>query len=695
MTSGSFFLKNLKDQMKKNIPLMILLFLAFLAVLPINAVIRMEAAKGYSSDTLFYETMGESLRAVSYEFFRTVGTGNSLLIFVMIAAGILMALIHFSYLHSGEKMDFYHSLPIRRNDLFLVRTLGSVISVLIPYFFSLLLAYAAGAAYGAMTFMALKTSLIMTGFHLLYFLVFYETAALAVLLTGNLFTAVLGTVGLLVYAPALRTVQYMLNSLFFHTLSDFKDTDWEQFLSPLFAYSGIPVNIENQLPVGKYAVYGVVLAVLLAVLCLAVYKIRPSESYHRSIAFEKLQPVIKVAVVLPASLLLAVSFTGYMSSHKFLWFVASLAFCLLIFSSMVEFLYTMDIRKSLKPKTSTGVLAVLLGIIAVGYHVDVLGVDSYLPEKEKIESMSVYINSIEDKYRDSMDLDMKSTAALLKENRIENFDDIYKIAEVGVDYYKDKTEDDKSQNYYEEETMVSVYVGFHLTSGKNVYRRYLIPETEELTASVENIYNSWEYRQQVLPTSYIDFSKAEYLYTEDFVQTGEQVDAKGDAMENIYKTYKGELEGMTFAQASEERIIGYLCIREKENEDGIEKYYRLPVYENFDKTRELLEKAGSPMPVDFDVDEVLQIQLYNYKETGDNGGLYSNYKVTDTEELKVILKNLSCAEARYSIDSDYNYGYNVEIYWKDQDRVSDMSYILKDTPDTRRIMEKMAPENSD
>src|SRR5699024_10642407 len=114
-----------------------------------------------------------------------------------------------------------------------------VISVLIPYFFSLLLAYAAGAAYGAMTFMAFKTSLIMTGFHLLYFLVFYETAALAVLLTGNLFTAVLGTVGLLVYAPALRTVQYMLNSLFFHTLSDFKDTDWEQFLSPLFAYSGI------------------------------------------------------------------------------------------------------------------------------------------------------------------------------------------------------------------------------------------------------------------------------------------------------------------------------------------------------------------------------------------------------------------------------------------------------------------------
>ena len=85
-------------------------------------------------------------------------------------------------------------------------------------------------------------------------------------LRESLFTAVLGTVGLLVYAPALRTVQYMLNSLFFHTLSDFKDTDWEQFLSPLFAYSGIPVNIENQLPVGKYAVYGVVLAVLLAVL---------------------------------------------------------------------------------------------------------------------------------------------------------------------------------------------------------------------------------------------------------------------------------------------------------------------------------------------------------------------------------------------------------------------------------------------
>lgn len=704
MTSGSFFLKNLKDQLRKNIPVMILLFLAFLVALPISTVVRIENAKIYATDTSTYEMMGQNLHWAAFEFLRVAGSENAMLAVVMAGAGILLGLLQFSYLHSGEKVDFYHSLPIRREELFLTRAAGAMLLVFLPYAVNLLLTYAVGAAYGAVTGIAVKSSLLMTGFHLLYFLVIYETTVLAVLLTGNLFTALLGSAAFLVYVPALRMIQQSLNGMFFHTLSAVSDAGWEVFLSPIFAYSGALADISFLNPLIKYVVYGVILAAVLTALCLAVYRIRPSESYHRSIAFAKFQPVIKVAVVMPASLLLAVAFTSYMTRHKFLWFVLSLAFALLVFSAMVEFLYTLDIKKSLKPGISTGVMAVLLGIIAMGYHVDVFGVDAYLPEKEKIQSMSVYISSIEDKYRENADV-YKSPSSLLRENKVENFDDIYKIAGMGVDYYKDKTEDDKNQYFYgygmvqymdswsNNETMVSVDVGFHLKSGRTVYRSYLLPETKELTDSVEKIYDNWEYRQQVLPTSYIAFDQTEHLYTEDFFQIGGQVEAKGDAMENIYKTYKGELESMTFAQASEERIIGCLCLRQKETKEGYEAYYRLPVYESFTKTRELLEKAGSPMPAQISAADIQQIGLSGI--IPDSEGLYGSYMVTDEEEMQTILDHLSFFSGKYSIDSDYNFGINTDLYWKNQEQGLTSSYLVQETPDTREIFEKLAEETTD
>ena len=49
------------------------------------------------------------------------------------------------------------------------------------------------------------------------------------------------------------------------------------------------------------------------------------------------------------------------------------------------------------------------------------------------------------------------------------------------------------------ETLVSVYVAYHLKSGRTVYRAYMIPETEEVISQITAVYDDWSYREKCCP----------------------------------------------------------------------------------------------------------------------------------------------------------------------------------------------------
>ena len=51
----------------------------------------------------------------------------------ILGAGILCALVAFSYVHSQVKLDFYHSLALRRETLFAVKYLAGFLTFAIPY----------------------------------------------------------------------------------------------------------------------------------------------------------------------------------------------------------------------------------------------------------------------------------------------------------------------------------------------------------------------------------------------------------------------------------------------------------------------------------------------------------------------------------------------------------------------------------
>lgn len=686
--------------MRRNLWLIILFFLGFFAVGPVRLLVSLDAARHTAAPYPSGFTMEEYLR---WTFRSNISLNDSMTIALVVVCAALAAFAGFLYLYSQEKTDFYHSLPLKREKLFAVQFISGFLIFLIPCLLNLLISFGIGGVYGAIDLSALEAAGIQILFAVVYFLAVYGAGVLAVLLTGNLFAGILGFIALVAYGPVLYLTYTRLNYHFFDTLVPEMESGIGEFFSPVTAYIQAGSLYGRGETVTQYLLYGILLAAVLILADVLVYRLRPSESFHRTIAFKKLEPVIKVCGLPPLVLLVALFF-GSQMYEGFFWMAAAALVLTLIFSAVYDFLCTMDIRTALKPRISTGVILAGLVLILGGYQMDITGVDRYLPGEEKIASMSVYFNSINGQLGYPEGTGAASLSVFLKENRVEDFHDIYRLAQKGVEYYEENGAYDQQDTSAEaggaQQTQVSIYIGYHLKSGQDVYRLYYLPETEELVENVEEIYDNWEYRETVLPTSYIDPADIEGIDTYSFSEAGKPLNLSKNSADIFMKTYKGELENLTFAQSREEKVVGYMELQENaEGDQGYYLYddyiytYYLPVYESFEKTRELLEDMGNPMPAEISAEEVEAIDLSRYVNE-DGVDIYQEKSFQDKDDIETILKQLTYAESRFTVGSPVNYDVSVVIRWKDQEK-EQTSLSLFENDSLSDILNQLYQQNID
>ena len=77
---------------------------------------------------------------------------------------------------------------------------------------------------------------------------------------------------------------------------------------------------------------------------------------------------------------------------------------------------------------------------------DITGVDRYLPREDQIASMSVYFNSINGQFGYPEGNDTSDMSAFLRENKMEDFQDIYALAQKGVEYYEQEGPYDQQES---------------------------------------------------------------------------------------------------------------------------------------------------------------------------------------------------------------------------------------------------------
>lgn len=497
-------------------------------------------------------------------FCQNMGFGQWENTFVILCFGIICALCGFEYLHSQVKLDFYHSLALKREELFAVKLVSSSLTFLIAYGSAQLLGAVIGIGFGAVSLKALGELLMAFLVGCLCFLCSYSGALLAVMLTGKMLTSILavGVFGL--YLPMVKELFGMVQEIFMPT--SLSASAWGNSMTALlkntspwamclFGQDSSRVGVTGMQPdaVSLVAIAGVTLVFL--VISLGLCRIRRTEAAGSAIAFPKLEPWIKLFLTVPMTFLAAM--LCHLVFESTVW---ELVF-LLVFGALscmiMEFFYRWDIRQVVKNKKHMFLTVGIAAFLFFGARFDWIGYNTYLPDPEEIQSMAVldYMNIVyEEKGPDGNDSNDSSYDFYSDEIRIldhlemEDFSLIYRIAQDGVQHAKSWTNLPESS---------IVRIKYHLKNGREVYRSYAV-DLELFLDAMEELQKNPEYRKLRYPIlSWTEEEASHYccsVYTTEYLfptlpeEKREQVYLYGEAVEKVVTAYQKDLETASYRE---------------------------------------------------------------------------------------------------------------------------------------------------
>lgn len=334
-----------------------------------------------------------------------------------VIAGVLFAMALFSYLTMPRAVGMFHSFPIRREGLFLTNYLTGLLVAfgvqIVAAALEALVLLAAGAMDGAAWAAALACGLGQMLF-------FYSFGVLCVVFTGQiLMVPVLYAVLNMLVWGLCNMVQEMARAFYYGFR--YEAPAWTTWLTPVMAFSQklsvrstynetlqavTDVRLEGLGTVAVYAVVGVVLALL----ALAVYRRRPSETAGDTVAVRWAKPVFLWGVAFCAALFLGQGLY-YLALDPLLgtWHVSfpALLVCVVVMGLVGYWGAAMLMRKSFRVLRATWKGAVLsaaaVAALCLCVRADVLGVEDYVPPVQEVSSVTFDINGYSSYYYGQME----------------------------------------------------------------------------------------------------------------------------------------------------------------------------------------------------------------------------------------------------------------------------------------------------
>lgn len=400
----------MKEDIKRRIWVLALMFLAFFFALPVKLALVMENAQrmgflAYNGYESIENLLPEHFTATQYEtmmaFFKRkvvldeISYGNGPMVFLFLTAAVVVGVTAFSYLHNKKKVDFYHSIPVRREVLFAVQYVDGILITAAAYLFGCLLFTAVAAAYGVPVSEFFGPMATAFGMNLLYYSLVYGTVTVAMMMTGNIVIGLLGTAVLFGFVPLAAGLLGSFAERFFVTsagelwYADSSPYLWAmRNLSPVGAYIWSATSVSDADGI-KIAEVLKAAACMIAVtaLSLELYRLRPSEAAGKAMAFSKSKAPIRILLVLLGGMAGGWFFWTLQSQVK--WGLFGTAVGILLVHCMVEIIYHFDFKKLFSHKMQ---LALCLGagmLFFCSFRYDWYGYDSYVPSQEEIASASV------------------------------------------------------------------------------------------------------------------------------------------------------------------------------------------------------------------------------------------------------------------------------------------------------------------
>lgn len=635
-----------KTTSKGQVWIPVFLAIGFLMAFPVSELMALGNWFGMNYESSQIELLYERMWT---QRFMTAG------LMVIFAAALINGINNFWYLYSSKKVDFYHSLPVKRPQMFWHKTYVGVLYYFVPYLVMAFLSICIGAMRGFFSLKLMKLAVVMLVLHLLMYLLLYFSVVLVICMTGNILMGTLCLAAVFSYGPVLGRLISLYQSTFFDT---FYETNYG--LLKILEEEGSPFFLcKSFLDRYAYGEYGTLLAVIVVLMVLIgaasyfAYVKRPSESTGKSMIYRWSEIVIRLMVVIPSGL--GVGLIFYMLPNqqgRIVWWIFGMLAGTVLVHGIIEVVYQMDFRKFLSHKLQLVLAAAVVAVCALVFKKDLLGYDTYLPVYDKLQGINVGMDYIpfndnfmyveknddgtykieENTWINGMP-ELKGLNAGLSQDIYSSLESIVENQEpIKVAYYVE------GSHSYEDRYVIPIK--YALKSGETVYRKYRIGQ-DDMRKLLKACYEEGTLKERKfaflnVEDKYLQWVRGTFCDGESYVLFQDDRDKMTALLEALKKDTEEADADVLLGNPCASLYVQYENIPLEQSAENILSsapgmqntgfvYANVQIYPEFKRTLALLKETGYPISMD---DVELEYVRVTYLVKGQDG----SYIQSETEK---------------------------------------------------------------
>ena len=589
---------------------------------------------------------------------------------------ILAAFSGYYWLDDKIRVDFYVSMPEKKNSRFFIALLNGIVMYLVTSFVGLLLSKGILSAFGYGRLFTCSMILKSFGMCFLFFLGVYFLSILAIMLTGNVFAAVSAIAVLSFYEVLLRAIwlgyQEFLNYVS-HMETDIipQLTPWGSFLR---AY--LEEQYKGSISGGSYLKL-ILVTLLFGVLAYLAYIYRPMEATGKTLAFKKMSTPLKILLAIPATVLIglvAIALAETVNNRYLVVIVFVLAISAIIICAVIEAIFELDVKAILNKKLHWAITAVVAIALFFMFREDVFGIDRYLPDKEDVVSYAFVPDDFMNTWiflNDDMN-SMSSTSYCNDRMYLTDVDSVYELMELSMNSFDKRLESTDDRNYisymryskYDNATVI-----LRTKSGRTILKNIPVPMDDDRAHEIENkIFATKEFVDGYFSVKNIDFTdKISDHDWNEFSNSFTTISLTAEEVVKLIDCYKADLDSFDYEKICQEGTVGTVYFTTEQMRGMYRRYMssaNFNIYPSMTQSMAYLEELGYTVP-EFTADEVSSLHVTYYGDAE-----------TDYEDPE-----------SYYASQDYTYDYNEqdirEVVYEGADVEKILPYITADQYDRK------------
>lgn len=525
MTSRALFCKGMIEDLRHRIWMIALSSLGSFLALPVlflllsqewdNRISRWTVSDRWNIDEYKIECVQNFFKS-----YMTVSSG-----IILVAGALIVGIFGFRHVFSKRMVDLYHSIPITRKEQFLIHYVNGFLIWFVPMLLGALSTSVFAAFFLkdlAMWTGAMGAMLVTIGNLVVSFLIVYHVTIVAVMLSGNILNTLLSGAILSFAALAFYGMFEAFAETYFETYYSF----WTDNLKNIIWASPIPASI-YQMYMGYVGqiywlpfIMNIVMIILMFVAGFILYIRRPSELAEQGLKIKVVQIVFKTIMALLAGMVGWILFHFITGDGSIGWMVFGAVFASVLVYGIFDIIFNMDFKAFFAHKLQMGITVLASVFIGFVFLFDLVGYDSYLPKKDNIKNMGIYVNGF-----DGGSSDMHYNREFSTENRINSME--YTDQDAIYDFLARMTGKD---GQVREGSSTTAWVRIEEKSGRTYYRIYRVAESDEeiivpILRDKEYVETNMLIPQSVIDHVYVDLENGRSRI-ENFYQSRDMKDVE-------------------------------------------------------------------------------------------------------------------------------------------------------------------------